>query len=122
MRIIPATFAILVALALPNAVFAHAFPRSSMPPVGATLKTAPEAVVITFTEALEPRFSSIQVTDASGARVDTGDLHTVDGDAHRVAVGLKTLAAGTYKVTWHATSVDTHKTEGSFTFTIAPGP
>jgi methionine-rich copper-binding protein CopC len=32
----------------------------------------------------------------------------------------ETLSAGTYRVTWHAVSVDTHKTQGSFTFTVAP--
>ncbi len=120
MRIIPVIFVILAALALPDVVFAHAFPRSSIPPAGATLRAAPVSVVITFSEALEPRFSTIEVHDAAGARVDANDLHTIGGDARRVAVGLKPLGAGTYKVVWHATSVDTHKTEGSFSFTIAP--
>jgi copper resistance protein C len=29
------------------------------------------------------------------------------------------LPPGTYKVTWHVVSVDTHTTEGTFTFRIA---
>ena len=33
-------------------------------------------------------------------------------------IGLKPLNAGTYKVHWHAVSVDTHTTEGDFTFTV----
>jgi methionine-rich copper-binding protein CopC len=37
-----------------------------------------------------------------------------------LAVPVKPLAAGVYTVLWHATSVDTHKTEGHFTFTVAP--
>ena len=32
-------------------------------------------------------------------------------------IGLKSLAPGTYRVRWHALSVDTHTTEGSFSFT-----
>jgi copper resistance protein C len=36
-------------------------------------------------------------------------------------VGLKSLSPGTYRVRWHALSVDTHKTEGSFTFRVG-GP
>ena len=33
-------------------------------------------------------------------------------------VSLKSLSPGTYRVRWHVLSVDTHKTEGSFTFTV----
>jgi methionine-rich copper-binding protein CopC len=33
-------------------------------------------------------------------------------------IGLKSLSQGTYRVRWQALSVDTHKTEGSFTFTV----
>ena len=35
-----------------------------------------------------------------------------------MTVGLKALAPGSYKVRWHALSVDTHTTEGAFTFTV----
>ena len=34
-------------------------------------------------------------------------------------VGLKALGPGRYHVRWHVLSVDTHKTEGSFSFTSA---
>jgi len=30
------------------------------------------------------------------------------------------LAPGRYRVKWHVLSVDTHVTEGDFTFTVAP--
>jgi methionine-rich copper-binding protein CopC len=40
----------------------------------------------------------------------------VSGKVMRVSVG--SLATGTYTVTWHALSVDTHKTQGSFSFTV----
>jgi copper resistance protein C len=33
-------------------------------------------------------------------------------------VGLKPLSPGTYRVRWHVLSVDTHRTEGSFTFHV----
>jgi methionine-rich copper-binding protein CopC len=67
---------------------------------------------------VEPKFSTIAVQDASGASVVTGDVHLVGGDTH-LAIGLAALKPGRYKVTWHATAVDTHKTEGTYTFTIA---
>lgn len=99
---------------------AHAFLDKADPSVGATLKAAPAAVTLAFTEGLEPAFSNIAVQDSAGQRVDQGGTHAVDGDPARLAVALKPLPPGTYKVLWRVTSVDTHKTDGHFTFTVAP--
>ena len=33
-------------------------------------------------------------------------------------ISLRPLPPGTYKVNWHVLSVDTHKTEGSYSFTV----
>ena len=98
---------------------AHAFLKTAAPAVGSTVQAAPGKVVITFTEGVEPRFSTIAVQDASGARVDAGGVH-LDGGNTRLAVGLRPLQPGTYKVIWHATAVDTHKTQGSYNFTVKP--
>jgi methionine-rich copper-binding protein CopC len=97
---------------------AHAFLKTATPAVGSTVQQPPAQVVIDFTEGVEPQFSTIAVQDASGADVGTGDAHLEGGNTH-LALAVKMLPAGTYKVTWHATAVDTHKTEGSFTFTVA---
>lgn len=105
-------------LALTAAASAHAFLKSAQPAVGSTVPAAPAQVTITFTEAVEPRFSTIAVQDGAGAAADDG--HVTASAPDRLAVGLKPLAPGRYKVTWHVTAVDTHKTEGSFTFTVAP--
>lgn len=100
--------------------FAHAFLQRANPPVGSALPMSPPAVTITYTEGVEPDFSSIEVTNAQGARVDEGHPHLVNGDQQKLAVNLPKLPPGQYTVTWHATSVDTHKTEGQFQFTVAP--
>ena len=94
---------------------AHAFLDHANPLVGSTVATAPREVSLTFTQNLEAAFSSVQVTDANGARVDQGKPQ-VGGNTMRV--GLKSLPPGTYRVRWHVLSVDTHKTEGSFTFRV----
>jgi len=60
------------------------------------------------------------VQDANGARVDDGTAHSAGNDGKDLAVGLNKLAPGKYTVIWHVTSVDTHKTEGRFDFTVAP--
>ncbi len=106
-------------LAMAGQAQAHAFLRAATPRVGSTVSQAPREVSITFTEGVEPAFSTIAVTDASGARVDAGPAHP-NGADDRLAVPLKPLPAGTYHVTWHVTATDTHKTEGSFAFTVSP--
>jgi len=107
-------------LGFAGSALAHAFPTTTVPPVGGTLKTAPPRIVIDFTEGVIPNFTSIEVLDASGARVDKNDGHLGPAGAKQFVVDLEPLAAGTYKVIWHATAVDTHKTQGSFAFTVAP--
>lgn len=99
--------------------FAHAFLKEANPPVGSTVPASPAAVTITFTEGVEPAFSTIEVQNAQGQRVDEGHPHLVHGVQTKLAVDLPKLPPGTYGVTWHATSVDTHKTEGHFSFTVA---
>ena len=110
------TLAPLLFIALaPVAARAHAFLDHSSPLVGSTVPAAPHEVVLTFTQNLEAAFSTAQVTDSSGARVDQGKAQ-VSGST--MTVGLKSLGPGSYKVHWHALSVDTHSTEGTFTFHV----
>lgn len=98
-----------------GAALAHAHLRSATPAVDSTIATAPTKVAITFSEAVEPNFSSIEVQDGSGKRMDDGKARTAPSDGKILSVGLSTLPPGTYTVLWHATAVDTHKTDGKFT-------
>jgi copper resistance protein C len=102
------------ALAAP-AARAHAFLDHASPLVGSTVPSAPREVTLWFTQDLEPAFSTIAVTDGNGARVDQGKPAI---SANTMRIGLKALGSGTYRVRWHALSVDTHTTEGSFTFHV----
>jgi methionine-rich copper-binding protein CopC len=103
-----------MALGAPEAQ-AHAFLDHSSPLVGSTVAAAPHEVSLTFTQNLEPAFSTVSVTDSSGAQVSEGKAQ-VSGNTMRV--GLKSIGPGSYKVNWHALSVDTHTTQGSFTFHV----
>jgi methionine-rich copper-binding protein CopC len=94
---------------------AHAFLDHADPRVGSTVPTAPRQLTMTFTQELEPAFSTAEVHDSAGARVDQGRAQ-VSGTTMRV--GLKPLPPGSYKVQWKALSVDTHTTEGSFSFQV----
>jgi methionine-rich copper-binding protein CopC len=100
--------------------FAHAYPQTAIPAAGSTVQAAPHSVAIVFDDALEPRFSGIEVVNAKGARVDDGHSVVAADTPKRMSVGLKPLAAGTYKVKWHATDTDTHQTKGSYSFTVQP--
>jgi methionine-rich copper-binding protein CopC len=88
---------------------------SANPSVGGSVGAAPRQVTLSFTQGLEPAFSSVQVTDSKGSRVDTGKAQ-VSGST--MSVGLKNVGPGTYHVHWHVLSVDTHKTQGSFSFHV----
>jgi methionine-rich copper-binding protein CopC len=101
-----------------TAARAHAFFDHASPLVGSTVAAAPREVALTFTQGLEAAFSSVQVTDPKGVRVDQGKAQ-ISGNTMRV--GLKPSGPGRYQVHWHALSVDTHKTEGNFSFTVG-GP
>jgi hypothetical protein len=100
---------------------AHAFLDRASPAVGSAVPTAPAAVTLWFTQNLEPAFSAVTVTDQAGQRVDLGNKRVPPGQPAVLQVGLKPLPAGTYTVNWHVISVDTHPTEGSFTFQVGGG-
>jgi len=102
-----------------QAAFAHAFLDRASPAVGSEVSGSPPTLSLTYTEPVEPLFSTVQVADANGARVDDGKPTPRD-DGRILQVGLKPLSPGVYSVEWHVTSVDTHKTEGHFTFTVKP--
>jgi methionine-rich copper-binding protein CopC len=106
---------LLFAVLVPSAARAHAHLDHGTPAVGSTVATPPRELTLTFTQNLEPAFSAVEVTDGGGARVDTG---TPQVSGNIMSVGLKPLTPGTYDVRWNALSIDTHKTEGSFTFTV----
>jgi methionine-rich copper-binding protein CopC len=104
----------------PRLAHAHALLRHASPGAGATLREAPLLLSMEFSEGIEPAFSSITVVGAGGKHFEQGKPHVLGGDPTHVAIDLLPLPPGTYAVTWRATSVDTHKTQGSYQFTIAP--
>ena len=115
MRMLTFAISALLTVMAGTAARAHAFLDHAEPRVGSTVPTAPREVVLSYTQNLEPAFSSVEVSDANGARVDLGKPSI---SASTMRVGLKQLPPGTYRVRWQVLSVDTHTTEGSFTFHV----
>ena len=100
---------------------AHAFLDHASPAVGSSVPTGPTVVTLWFTQDLEPAFSDVTVTNEAGQRVDLGNAHIPQGSPAELQIGLKPLPPGTYLVSWHVVSVDTHPTEGTFTFAVGSG-
>ena len=103
------------------AALAHAFLDHASPAVGSLVPAAPPNVTLWFTQDLEPAFSGVMVTNEAGQRVDLGNAQIPQGSPAELQIGLKPLPPGTYLVSWHVVSVDTHPTEGTFTFEVGSG-
>ena len=111
-------FFIFVMLTSVARLEAHAFIQKADPGVGSTVQASPNEVKIRFTEKIEPAFSKIRVFAPSGKEVDKGDAHLDQSDSALLIVSLPKLEAGTYKVVWRVVSVDTHVTEGNYSFHV----
>ena len=74
-------------------------------------------MMLWFTEKLEPAFSTAEVRNAQGA-VQSGKAQVDGSDRTELRVPLKALPPGTYLVSWRVLSVDTHRTQGTFRFTV----
>ncbi len=103
-------------LIIPTA-FAHTHPVSMAPTSDATVE-APASIVMHFSGDLEPKFSSITVSDATGHVVQTVQSIVDPKDAKLMSLALPTLPAGIYTVSWVAVSIDSHRMQGEYKFTI----
>jgi copper transport protein len=110
--------AALSVLIMASPAAAHAVLISSSPADGAMLKNAPARVTATFDEPVGVSAGSLRVFSPSGTRVDTG------GTGHgskpsEITVALDSgLGRGTYTVSWHVISADSHPVQGAFAFSI----
>jgi methionine-rich copper-binding protein CopC len=107
---IPIVLALASSSAQAHALLDHAEPR-----VGNKVGNPPREVTLWFTQKLEPAFSSVTVTNAAGERVDSGKARV---SGNQMSVPLRPGGSGTYHVNWHVLSVDTHTTNGNFSFQV----
>ncbi|KAA0945639.1 MULTISPECIES: copper homeostasis periplasmic binding protein CopC [unclassified Pseudomonas] len=111
------TVALLASLLGASAAFAHAHLKSATPAADSTV-AAPKDVRLTFSEGIEATFTNVSLSK-DGTEVAVKGLETPDADKKVLVVTpAAPLAAGTYKVEWHAVSVDTHKSEGRYSFKV----
>ncbi|MEI9805440.1 MAG: copper resistance protein CopC [Pseudolabrys sp.] len=120
MRRFAIVLALLLPLALPAAAYAHAHLDHATPPAGSSQATAPSEVVLSFTQDLEPAFCAIEVRNEAGDLVSSGKAQADGKLRTQLRVPLQPLPPGTYKVIWRVLSVDTHRSQGDFTFRVGP--
>ncbi len=110
---------ILVAFG-PAVAVAHGVLGRTEPRAGVSVKVPPPQVRLWFTGALEPAYSRVEVLDASGKRMDLGDGGLDPSNRTLLRVSVPALGPGTYRVVWRVLSVDSHVTEGQFSFRVEP--
>ncbi|KAF1024195.1 MAG: Copper resistance protein C [Pseudomonas sp.] len=111
------TLAVLASLLGASAAFAHAHLQSATPAADSTV-AAPADLRLTFTEGVEATFTKVSLSK-DGTEVAIKGLQTPDADKKVLVVTpAAPLANGTYKVVWNAVSVDTHKSNGEYSFKV----
>jgi len=120
-RVVLITLAAAAAsLVLPAAAWAHAALLQTTPVASRIVNTPPKQVLLRYSEAVEPRFAIVSVTNAAGDKETTGAPSRSPANADTLVVPLKKLAEGWYLVYWRVISVDGHPVRGAFTFAVGP--
>jgi copper resistance protein C len=110
---------LVLGLGLATAAFAHAFLDRATPGVGETVPGAPSELELHFTQDVVIAFSGVSLKTAAGQSVAVGKASAGPANTLHVRIA-QTLKPGAYIVSWHVVSVDTHHTQGSYKFTVAP--
>jgi len=109
-----------IGVSSPIKAWAHSFPEKESPSAGEKIASPPSEVVINFDAPIEKLFAKLEVTGADGQNLAVGAPQISD-DGIRLSVKLGALKPGDYTVKWAVVCIDTHHTNGSYTFTVANG-
>lgn len=117
--VVPALVALALSLAWGHPANAHAFLAQASPRVGSKVATSPTEVRMWFSEALEPAFSNASIMTAAGQDAAGAKAFVDPKDRRELVIPLsRPLPAGAYRVKWAVVSIDGHRTEGDFRFTV----
>lgn len=110
--------AAVATFAVTPAASAHAALVSTSPADAAVVAIAPASISANFDEAVGVSADSLRVYAPNGQRADTGDTKQ-GADAQQITADLLShLGNGTYTVSWHVVSADSHAVSGAFTFSV----
>jgi copper resistance protein C len=115
----PFIIAVLASSLATTAALAHAFLDRAIPGVGLTVSGSPSELRLAFTQGVVVAFSSVTISADGGGAVPVSKPVNDPADQQVIHVRLgHPLKPGSYTVTWHVLSVDTHRTEGTYRFTV----
>ncbi len=115
--------ALLLTLAVPAAVFAHAYLASSAPAADSVVRAPVTEVHLTFSEALELRYTGVTILGADGTEIPADAIRPVPGSRRDFVAALAApLGAGAYTVRWRTAGADGHVVQGAFGFTVEADP
>ena len=112
-------FALLVLLLLvelAGPASAHASLLNSDPADGAVLGSAPHLFHLSFSEPVELGLSRIELQRPDGTHLQLGAPRAVPGKSGQVEVPVPDIARGSYVISWHAATRDTHIASGQILF------
>ena len=115
-RALLALAAMLLVLAPGAPAWAHNSLAEASPAKNATLKESPREVRLRFLQKLDPKYTTITVSDAAKAKAGVS-APKVDGATGSVTIETP-LANGTYTVAYQVVSTDGHTVKGSYEFTV----
>jgi methionine-rich copper-binding protein CopC len=111
--------ALVVASLSAGAAFAHADLQSAEPAAESAATTSPRQIRLTFSEAVIPKFSGVELKDQAGKLIATGKAAADPANRNVLVVPIsEQLPPGNYKVEWHAVSEDTHREKGAYSFSV----
>jgi copper transport protein len=117
-RLVAVLAAIVAALVVPGAAFAHATLLQTTPANGVVLAKAPKAVTVLFDDSVRVAKGNAAVDNATQASVLAGKA-AVQG--RELTIPLRPLGDGAYSVRWSIVSEDGHREEGVIAFAVGEG-
>ena len=116
--------AVVASALIASPALAHPKLLATTPAADASV-APPSRITLSFSERLMPRLSGVEIvmTGMPGMpdhrMAVTGFQTSTTDDGKTLTADLaRPLGAGSYRVSWHVVSTDTHRVEGSFAFTV----
>lgn len=114
------TAGLAILLAVSGAAWAHAALVKSAPGSRETLNKPPTRIVLKFSEAVEPKFSSVRLEGADGNALPLETLELSPGDPTQIEIAVpQVLLPGSYTVRYRVLSQDGHVVKYGYTFRVA---
>jgi copper transport protein len=119
-RVLAPALVAVAALALPAAAWSHAALLRTTPAASVVVSSPPKSIGMVFSEAVEPRFAIVSVTDAGAHQLAAGPARRSSSNVDELDVALKPMREGWYLVVWRVISADGHPVRGAYTFAVGP--